>query len=189
MVRMSGEVTIQPKRLYTQKEVDDLVAQKTEQATQSDVIKQENLAATKQIRLENEEVAKLVTKSNRILVSISSHAFPIDLFPNSITVEEGRITIIKRHLLSSEVHSIDLKDISNVFINSTIFFSQLVIISKTFEENEIKLRNLRTREAVFVRRIIEGLRVFANKEIDTSTYSVEQLVSKLEELSTTEILT
>ena len=189
MAGTSGEVTIQPKRLYTLQEVDDLVAQKTKQVTHSEVIKQENLAADKRVRLENEEVAKLVTKSNRILVSISSHAFPIDIFPNSITVEEGRITIIKRHLLSSEVHSIDLKDISNVFINSTIFFSQLVIISKTFEENEIKLRNLRSKEAVFVRRIIEGLRVFANKHIDTSTYSVEELVSKLEELSTTEIVT
>ena len=189
MTGTSGEVTIQPKRLYTQQEVDALVEQKTNQVSQSAEIKQESIAADKQVRLENEEVAKLVTKSNRILVSISSHAFPIDIFPNSITVEEGRITIIKRHLLSSEVHSIDLKDISNVFINSTIFFSQLVIISKTFEENEIKLRNLRSKEAVFVRRIIEGLRVFANKHIDTSTYSVEELVSKLEELSTTEIVT
>ena len=123
------------------------------------------------------------------MLSISSHGFPFDFFPSTINVEEGRITIINRNFLSSEVHSVDIKDISNIFINSIIFFSQLVIISKTFEENEIKIRNLRPREAIFVRRIIEGLRIFASNKIDTSSYTKEELIAKLEELSTTEIVT
>lgn len=134
-------------------------------------------------------VAKLVNKSNRILVSISSHRFPFDPFPNTLNVEEGRITIINRHLFSSEVHSVDIKDISNVFINTVVFFSQLVIISKTYERNVIKVASLRTKEAIFARRIIEGLRVFVNKEIDTSGYSVAELLTKLQELSTTKIVT
>ena len=131
----------------------------------------------------------MVKKSNRILVSISSHAFPFDFFPKTINIEEGRITIITRHLLSSEVYSVDIKNISNIFINSTIFFSQLVIISKTYEENEVKIRNLRNREAVFARRIIEGLRIFENKKIHTSNYTKKDLIAKLEELSTTKIVT
>ena len=152
-------------------------------------IAKESQAADKQKRLNSKAVAKLVKKSNRILVSISSHAFPFDIFPDTINVEEGRITIINRFLLSSEVHSVDIKDISNIFINQTIFRSQLVIISKTFEENEIRIKNLKTKEAVFARRIIEGLRVFENKKIETSGYTKEELVAKLEELSTTEIVT
>lgn len=150
---------------------------------------EENQTADKQKKLDNRTVANLVKKSNRILVSISSHGFPFDLSPDTINIEEGRITIINRHLLSSEVHSVDIKDISNIFINTMIFFSQLVIISKTFEENEIKIRNLRTKEAVFARRIIEGLRIFENKKIDTSGYTKQELIAKLEELSTTEIVT
>lgn len=122
-------------------------------------------------------------------MSISSHAFPFDLFPNTINVEEGRITIINRHLLSSEVHSIDIKNISNIFINSTFFYSQLIIISKTFEENEVKIRNLRTNEAIDLRRIVEGLRTFENNQISTSNYTKDELIAKLEELSTTEIVT
>lgn len=147
-------------------------------------------------KLDEKTVEKLVKKSNRILVSISSHAFPFDPFPDTINAEEGRITIINRHLFSSEVHSVDLKDISNVFINRNAFFSQLVIVSKTFEENEIKIRNLKTKEAVFIRRkamlirrIIEGLRIFESKQIDTSVYSTEELLAKLQELSTTQIVT
>lgn len=132
----------------------------------------------------------LVKKSNQILVSISTHRLPFDLFPDTVNVEEGRITIITRRFFStSQVHSVDIKDISNIFINTAPFFAQLVIVSKTFAENEIRIKNLRLQEAVFARRIIEGLRIFDSKQIDTSGYSKEELIAKLEELSTTKIVT
>lgn len=135
-------------------------------------------------------IAGLVKKSNRLLVSISSHMFPFDIFPDTINVEEGRITIITRtFFLSSRVHSVDIKDVSNIFVNVAPFFAQLVIISKTFEENEVRIKNLRKNEAVFARRIIEGLRIFVSKGIETSNYTVKELVNKLLELSTTEIVT
>jgi len=186
----SGNINITPEKLYTQSEVDNLLEKKEDGiSTKAVEIKKEALTADKQKRLDNKTIANLVKKSNRILISISSHALPFDFFPDTINVEEERIAIINRHFLSSEVHSIDIKDISNVFINSTIFFSQLVIISKTYEENEIKVKNLRNDEAIFIRRIIEGLRIFVNKKIDTSGFTKKELISKLEELSTTEIVT
>jgi len=185
-----GSVKVWPEKLYTQREVDDLLDKKTESHTiLENKIDQETQAAEKQQRQDDRTVARLVKRSNRILVSISSHALPFDFFPDIINVEEGRITIINRHLMSSEVHSVDIKDISNIFINRTFLYAQLVIISKTFEENEIKIRNLRTSEAIYARRIIEGLRVFENKQISTSSYTKEELLAKLEELSTTEIVT
>lgn len=185
-----GNVSVWPEKLYTQNEVDDLLERRNHR-TPSRVrqLEAEGQTADTRKRLDDKTVAGLVKKSNRILVSISSHAFPFDIFPNVINIEEGRITIIKRHLLSSEVHSVDIKDISNIFINRTFIFSQLVIISKTFENNEVKIRNLRTKEAVFARRIIEGLRIFVHKQIDTSDYTKEELIAKLEELSTTDIVT
>src|SRR3989344_8165156 len=178
-----------PEKLYTQHEVDDLLEKGEDRlSSKTREIEKESRASDKQKRLNNRAIANLVKKSNRILASISSHAFPIDLFPDTINIEEGRITIINRHFLSSEIHSVDIKDISNIFINTSIIFSQLVIISKTFEENEIKIRNLRISEAVYVRKIIEGLRTFESKKINTSNYSTEDLVAKLEELSKTEIV-
>lgn len=135
-------------------------------------------------------VAELVKKSNRILATIRTHRFPFDFFPDTLNVEEGRVTIINRSFfLSSQVHSVDIKDISNIFVNTAPFFAQLVIVSKTFTRNEIKIKYLRIGEAVMVRRIIEGLRIFNNKQIDTSSYNKEELVAKLKQLSTTEIVT
>lgn len=139
---------------------------------------------------ENKAVAGLVKKSNRILSTISTHKFPIDLFPDTINIEETRVTVITRNFFfSSQIHSVDVKDISNIFINMAPFFAQLVIVSKTFRENEIRIKYLRKDEAVFARRIIEGLRIFETKQIDTSVYTREDLVAKLKELSTTEIVT
>lgn len=142
------------------------------------------------VEADKNTIEGLVRKSNRILVTISSHAFPFDLFPDTINIEEGRITVITRNFFSSsQVHSVDLKDISNIFINTAPFFAQLVIVSKTFTKNEIRIKNLRKDEAIFARRLIEGLRIFESKQIDTSKYSKEELIAKLEELSTTEIVT
>jgi len=123
-------------------------------------------------------------------VSISSHRFPFDLFPDTLNIEEGRVTIITRDFFSSShVHSVDIKDISNIFINTAPFYAQLVVVSKTFAENEMTITNLRKSEAVLARRIIEGLRIFDTKQIDTSSYSKDELLAKLEQLSTTEIVT
>jgi len=179
-----------PEKLYTQSEVNSLLKKQTDNLTSGP---KDREAEANNLDVKNRQntknIANLVRKSNRILVSVTSRAFPFDLFPNTINIEEGRITIINRHFLSSEIHSVDIKDISNIFINNTIFFSQLVIISKTFEENEIKIKNLGNKEAVFARRIIEGLRIFENKQIDTSAYTKEELVAKLAQLSTTAIVT
>ncbi|MDO8610301.1 MAG: hypothetical protein Q7R95_07160, partial [bacterium] len=69
------------------------------------------------------------------------------------------------------------------------FFAELIIVSKTFSKNEIKIKNLRKEEAVYARRIIEGLRSFDSKQIDTSNFGKDELIVKLKELSTTEIVT
>jgi len=159
-------------------------------------VEMDALVKEKEIQIEVEHklldenlVAGLVEKSNRILASVTS-VFPFDFFPNTVNVEEGRITVIVRDFfLSSQVHSVDIKDISNVFINLAPFFAQLVIVSKTFARNQIKIKFLKKGEAIFARRMIEGLRVFESKQIDTSVYSKEELVNKLLELSTTEIVT
>ena len=156
----------------------------------------DNLQVQKETQIVNEQkildkglVAGLVKKSNRILYSISTHKFPFDFFPDTLNIEEGRITVIIRNsFFSSDVHSVDVADISNIFINLTPFFAQLVIVSKTFAKNEIKIRNLFKDEAIFTRRLVEGLRIFAENQIDTSKYTKEELILKLKELSKTKIV-
>lgn len=138
----------------------------------------------KKINTDEQKLDDMMTKSNRIIISASS-MFPWDFFANTINVEETRVTIIHRQLFASQVHSVDIKSISNVFIDTDLFFASLTVVSATFKENSIKIMKLRKSQAVLTRRIIEGLRMFIEKDIDTSKYSTAELVSKLKQLSTT----
>ena len=187
--KQKNEVTVWPEKLYSQREVDTSLREQEKKLTRVGKIQEETQIINNKVSTDRNAVEGLVRKSNRILVSISSRGFPFDLFPDTINIEEGRITIITRSFFSSsQVHSVDIKEISNVFINMAPFFAQLVIVSKTFTENEIRIKNLRKEEAIFARRIIEGLRIFESEQIDTSNYTKGKLIAKLEELSTTEIV-
>ncbi len=128
---------------------------------------------------DNYLVDQLVKSSNRNIISISSL---LSFFPTTINVEETRITFTFRQLFSSQSHSLDIKDISNVFIESSLFSASLQIVSRTYIQNDIKIGNLPKNKAIKVRMIIEGLRMFASRNISTSNYQVNELVAKIEEM-------
>ena len=135
-------------------------------------------------RADKHKLDDMMSKSNRIILSISS-MFPWNIFPSSINIEETRVNIIHRQFFASQVHSVDIESISNIFIDTFLFFTTLTIVSNTFEENNIKVMNLRKKEADLARKLIEGLRMFKEKDIDTSKYSTGELIDKLVGLSTT----
>lgn len=139
------------------------------------------------IEADRQVLDSMVTNSNRILLKMSS-VFPWDFFPTTICLEDTRITIIYRQLFSSQIYSVDVKDISNVLLERGIFFSSIIIISKTFVQNDIRIGTLWTKDAILIRRLIEGLRMFTQHDLDTSTYEIEELKDKLMELSTTKII-
>lgn len=157
-----------------------------EQATEEKGIKEAVISHAGKAEENRQAVEDMVNNSNRVLLTISS-VFPWDLFPSNIIVEETRLTVIHRQLFSSQAYSVDIKNISNIFINSSILFSQLTIVSDTFAENQVIVDRLRKKEAIFIRRIIEGLRMFVDKDIDTTGYKKEELIDKLRQLSTTGI--
>jgi hypothetical protein len=160
--------------------LQDQVKEESEEKGQEEAVKNH----FRKIETDQHRLDDMMAKSNRIIISISS-VFPWEFFPDTINVEETRVTVIQRQLFASQVHSVDIKNISNVFIDNDIFFTALTIVSKTFEENNIRIMKLRKKEADLTRRLIEGLRMFIEKDIDTSKYTTQELISKLEDLSRT----
>lgn len=132
-------------------------------------------------------VSDLIKKSNRRIISISS-LFPWNFFPNTIEVEESRVTFIFRQFLASQSHSVDIKDISNVFIQSSPFFATLQIVSRTYIQNDITIGHLGVSQARRVQMVLEGLRTFAEHGIDTANYDVPELIAKIEEFHTNKTL-
>ncbi|MDO8260311.1 MAG: hypothetical protein Q7T50_02290 [Candidatus Magasanikbacteria bacterium] len=161
----------------------------TKEAETSEVsgLKESVKKQVSQVEVDRQKLENMVSNSNRLLIGASA-VFPVDFFPDTINVEATRVNIIRRSLFFSEVHSVDIKDITNVFLSQSLFFASLAIVSKTFVENQFKISRLWKKDAVEVRRIIEGLRMIARADIDMNNYSVEELTRKLKELSSTEIV-
>ena len=159
-----------------------------EKQTISSIAKQNSITEhTRNMEVDRQTISDMVQSSNDILMSIST-VFPFDFFPTTINVEATRVTIITRQLFSSQVHSIDIKDISSVFVETSILFAAISLISKTFSQKEFVIPKLWKKEAILLRRIIEGLRMFVKQDINTSNFSREELLNKLEELSATKIV-
>lgn len=161
---------------------EPIISKKDQDLAESGINESTKNIATKK-EADTQMVNDLVKMSNRCIISISSQ-FPWNLFPNTIIVEESRVTFKFNQFFSSQSHSVDIKDISNVFIESSMFFATLQIVSRTFIQNDIRIGNLNKSKAKKVQRIIEGLRTFAEHNINTSNYGVGELISKIEELNT-----
>lgn len=176
------------RKLRNSKWLDTFRFRKNKQQKEDPTIKPEDNAKDQFAHDHNLKVEKdkqimdeLVRKSNRSIIRISS-TFPWNIFPNIIDVEESRVTFIFHQFLTSQTHSVDIKDISNVFIESGFLYATLQVVSRTFVQNDIKVGYLNKSQAVKVKVIIEGLRTFNNNNIDTSTYEVPELIDKLSAL-------
>ena len=133
-------------------------------------------------------VTELIRKSNRCIIRIFTH-FPWTWYPNTIQVEEGRVTFTFRQFFASQTHSVDIKDISNVLIESSPFFATITIVSRAFQENTISIGHLRKEEAYRVQMIIEGLRTLSQRQVDTSVYDIPNLITKIEAFQTNSLQT
>lgn len=184
------KTTLKPRRVKSNSKPSlSQVFPYTQEAQTSEVsgLKESVKKQVSKVEVDRQKLENLVINSNRLLIGTSA-VFPLDFFPDTINVEATRVNIIRRSLFFSEVHSVDIKDITNVFLSQSIFFASLAIVSKTFVENQIKISRLWKNDAVEVRRIIEGLRMITKADIDMNNYSVEELTRKLKELSSTEIV-
>lgn len=151
---------------------------------QDDEAKNESL---KREAVDKAKLQKLVQQSNRIIAQCSA-IFPFDLFPTTIVVEDSRITVIFRSFFSvAEQHTVDIKDVTNVFVGNGPIFGSLVIVSRTFIQNSLRINKLWKKDAVRIRNAIESLRTIARQQIDTTNIEKKELVENIQKISKTAV--
>jgi hypothetical protein len=137
--------------------------------------------------IKNEEKARqtmerIIGTAPRVLFSCRG-VFPFDFFPNEITIEETRVNIIERKFWgTAEIKAVGIPDITEVAVNTTIFFATLSIGSRTFINNFVEIHFLWKKDAMKARRIIEGLRILSSQRVNLSALELSQLVAKVEEI-------
>ena len=129
-----------------------------------------------------EKLQKLAGKSENVLLKIRS-IFPFDLIPDTVTVDENKVNIIKKYWLGAEnVHSILIEDITSVTVNTGPFMASLDIIDSTNIRYPItyRIRNLNIRNALIARSLIQGLIAAKREGVDLSFCENKDVLECLE---------
>lgn len=152
-------------------------AGKLEGEGRAEVIKEEAKEEVKQAQ----RLDDLVQKSDQTLLSIKA-IFPFDFFPDEITVDANKVNVVTNHFLSKKVHSVFIKDISDVFVHTGILFGSLSIVDLGYIENLITVNYLNKSDALEARKVVQGLIVSLKQNVDLSKVEVSDLKSKIETL-------
>lgn len=126
------------------------------------------------------DFGNLVEKSDQVLIKIKA-VFPFDFFPNEISVDVNKVNIVTNYFLSQRVHSVLIKDISDIYLDTGILFASLNIIDWGFNNNKsITINYLKKDEASQALKIIQGLMVGARQNVDLSKIDVPDFKNKVE---------
>ncbi len=124
----------------------------------------------------------LLDRSSKVLIKVTT-IFPFVLFPQHVIVDANKINIVKTTFFFSEhVHSVFIKDISDVVVETDLFFATLKIIDTGYTENSINISFLPKDEAQKAQRIIQGLVISAKEGVDLSILDEANLAEKIEQI-------
>jgi hypothetical protein len=129
---------------------------------------------------ETNELAKVVGSAQEVLMRVKT-VFPIDLFPDIITVDRTQITLTHRwFFFVGGTTSIRIEDILNIEVTVGPLFGGLNIATRYFDSRRgHKVRKLWRWDAIRLQAIVQGLVVASKKEIDTSALDTAELVDGL----------
>lgn len=132
---------------------------------------------------EARQLKKLIKRSNDVLATATT-VFPFDLFPDTITVDRTKVTIIKRSFIwSQEVMSIRIEDVLNVTSGVGPIFGSLTIASRVMSsEDHFVTKFFWKDDAIHLKHIIQGYVIAQHNNIKTSHLEREELINTLAEL-------
>ena len=123
-----------------------------------------------------------VNKSKEPLLKIST-VFPFDLFPSSLVIDEDRVNIIIKGFIGSEsIHLVMIENIDDVNIQTSLLFATISIIDKNLPVDKYTIKYLKKQEALKARRIIGGLMIAKQRNLDISSVDTPELIKMMEEL-------
>lgn len=130
-----------------------------------------------------EELIETLGDSKDILVKATT-VFPITLFPDTLTVDRTKISITHRNFFrAGETLSIALEDVLNVTATVGPFFGKILLATRFFDANKpYEVDHFWRKDALRIKRIVQGYLIARQKEIDTSALSVKELANTLDEL-------
>lgn len=147
---------------------------------QKDGIKEAMKESVREHRKNTFKFFGLLNKSEKMVARFKNI---VPLLPGEVVIDTAKITFIHRPFFFSErIHSISVKDISDVYVETAPIFATLHIVDVNFTENLISLNWFWKKDAEKARRIITGLMAASKEQVDLKTVDDDGLDEKLEEI-------
>lgn len=112
--------------------------------------------------------------------------FPFNLFPDTVVVDREKVTIVNRSFFRvAEVVSLRINDVLNVMADVGPFFGAVKIQTRFFGTDGYSITFLRRRDALKLKRILQGYVIANQKGLDCDGFTAEELAMLLDEIGQT----
>lgn len=133
-----------------------------------------------------EKLLDITSKAHDVLFSADT-VFPFTLFPDTITLDREKLTIIQRSFFGvAKIVSSRIKDIQTIDLDVGPFFGSVKVSSRLFSGNPKRLTYLWRSDAARIARLVRGYVIAAQEEINCSNIPKEELILLLEDLGKSE---
>lgn len=133
--------------------------------------------------IEEEEKLKQLTANSHHVLFKCSNMFPFDFFPDTLTIEPTQINIHRKtFFLTDHLLTIPIQNISDIHVQTSIFFASLLFVDRSFVENSVSLNWFRKEDAYTIRKIVQGLIIANNQNIDVEKIDTKTLKDQSEQL-------
>jgi hypothetical protein len=128
------------------------------------------------------KLSHMANDSQELLVTAETF-FPLDLFPDTITIDRIKVTVTKRmFFMVAEVISMQIEDILNVEGDVGPYFGSLKIWTRFFSNKPLRITKLTRNDTLNIKQILQGYVIARHKKIDCSAIKTEELVPLLSQL-------
>lgn len=129
-----------------------------------------------------EKLQDIVEKAQTILIK-SSAVFPFDLFPDTITIDRKKLTVVHRHFFNAkQTACVQHSDIKNIQAVVGPLFGSLTVTSDHFINNIQTIKFLPKRDVLAIQQLVQGFIIANHEDIDMSEIENSKLVELLDTL-------
>lgn len=133
-----------------------------------------------------DQMHKVVEQSQEILAGARTVILPMNIFPDTVTIDRMKVTInLWESLWSHRIVTLRIEDILNVAANTGLLFGSLTISTRVMNSTDhFVIMGFWNRDVIRLKRVLQGYMIALHQGIDVSGLSTDRLVRKLDELGT-----
>ena len=129
-----------------------------------------------------DKLESVVNKAQNILIK-SKAVFPFDMFPDSITIDRQKLTVVHRNFFNvKQTVSVQHCDIKNIQADIGPFLGSLTVTSEHFINNIQTVKYLPKRDVLAIQQLVQGFIVANSQNIEMTNIDDKKLVELLNQL-------